>query len=41
MMSTQSDKTGHDLTVTQLNAIDCLAVGQTDAETATAVGVTR
>src|SRR5215210_166260 len=40
-MPTEADRTGRDLSIAQLNAIDCLATGQTDAETAAAVGVTR
>ena len=40
-MPTEADKIGQELSIAQLNAIDCLASGQTDAETATAVGVTR
>ena len=40
-MPTQSDKTGHALSVAQLNAIDALVSGATDSETAAAVGVTR
>jgi hypothetical protein len=41
MKPTQADKTRHDLTIAQLNAVDCLASGKDDAETAAAVGVTR
>src|SRR5215210_6483134 len=40
-MPTEADRTGRDLSIAQLNAIDCLAAGQTDAETAASVGVTR
>ena len=40
-MPTQADRSGQVLSIAQLNAIDCLAAGQTDAETAEAVGVTR
>ena len=40
-MATKPDKTRHDLTVEQLNAIDCLVVGKTDQEAAELVGVGR
>ncbi len=39
--ATKADETRHELTVVQLNAIDFLATGKTDQETAEAVGVTR
>jgi hypothetical protein len=38
---TKPDITRHELTIPQLNAIDLLATGKTDQETAEAVGVTR
>src|SRR4051794_36843252 len=40
-MPTEVDRTGHELSIAQLNAIDCLAAGRTDGETAASVGVTR
>ena len=43
-MATKRDTTGHELvplSVAQLNAIDCLVRGLTDAEAAAAVGVSR
>ncbi len=38
---TKPDRTGHELSVAQLNAVDLLVVGKTDQEAAEAVGVTR
>ena len=40
-MPTKPDETGHTLSVAQLNAVDLLVAGRTDAEAAEAVGVTR
>ncbi|MDP9359270.1 MAG: hypothetical protein M3R02_29090 [Chloroflexota bacterium] len=40
-MPSKSNANRSALTIVQLNAIDCLAVGKTDGETAEAVGVTR
>jgi hypothetical protein len=39
--ATKPDITRHELTVAQLNAVDLLATGKIDQETAEAVGVTR
>jgi len=38
---TKPDRTGHELSVAQLNAVDLLVVGKTDQEVAEVVGVTR
>ena len=38
---TKPDKTRHELSVEQLNAVDLLVTGQSDREVANAVGVTR
>jgi DNA-binding NarL/FixJ family response regulator len=40
-MATKPDKTRHELSVEQQNAIDLLTTGQTDQAVAEAVGVTR
>lgn len=40
-MPAKSSKNRNDLTITQLNAIDCLVAGKTDGDTAEVVGVTR
>ncbi len=40
-MPTKADKTRQELSVEQLNAIDVLVTGKTDAETAAAVGMSR
>jgi hypothetical protein len=39
--ATKPDRTGHELSVAQLNAVDLLVVGKTDQAAAEAVGVTR
>jgi hypothetical protein len=39
--ATKPDRTGQELSVAQLNAVDLLVVGKTDQEAAEAVGVTR
>ncbi len=38
---TKPDRTGQELSIAQLNAVDLLVTGTTDQETAEAVGVTR
>jgi len=40
-MQTKPDKTRQILTVTQLNAVDLIVTGRTDAEVGEAIGVTR
>ncbi len=38
---TKADKSGHALSVAELNAVDCLAGGMNDQETAEVIGATR